>query len=79
MPTSRNPTPDPVETVQAEFVKISNEEAPLPLTRIVIAEEALNPIFETPLKTIRAVSLVKKEDGALHNYYMDRFMRNDGW
>jgi hypothetical protein len=50
MLTRRNPTPDPVDTVQAEFVKISDEEVPLPLTRIVIVEEALNPIlFKTPI------------------------------
>jgi hypothetical protein len=41
--------------VQAEFMKISNEEAPLnplaeePLTRIVIAKEPLNRIFEIPI------------------------------
>jgi hypothetical protein len=39
MPTRRHPAPEPVETAQAEFVKIYNEEAPLPLTRVVIADE----------------------------------------
>jgi hypothetical protein len=48
-PTRRHPTPDPAETTQSEFVKISNEEAPLPLTRVVISEEAVNPVFKTPV------------------------------